>query len=86
MKTALIGVVGVAATSLLVGVSAVGCGSNKSSPASSSSSSASSASSSSQSATSSSAAAQAGDYSGLLIKATDITPPDGDTFTAGQPG
>ena len=87
MKAALIGVVGVAATSLLVSVSAVGCGSNKSSPASSSSSSsASSASSSSQSAPSSSAAAQAGDYSGLLIKATDITPPDGDTFTAGQPG
>ena len=85
MKTARVGVAGLAATSLLLSVSVVGCGSNKSSPASSSSSASATSSSSGTSAASSSAAAQGTDYSALLIKDTDITPPDNDTFTAGQP-
>jgi hypothetical protein len=90
MKTAVIGVAGLAATSLLVSLSAVGCSSNKSSTSSSTSSTA----SASPSSTSSTSAPQAADYSSLLIQATDIKPPDGDTFTMqppvqnpnGQPG
>ncbi len=80
MKIRLIALAGVAATSMLVGVSVVGCGANKSSTTSSSGSAASSATSS---ATSSSSAAPAADYTALLIKAGDITLP-GDIFT-GQP-
>jgi hypothetical protein len=90
MKIPMIAVVGLAATTMLVGVSVAGCGSNKSSTTSSSGSSTSSAS---KSATSSSSSAQTADYTGLLIKASDITLP-GDTFTDpppiqnpnGQPG
>jgi hypothetical protein len=89
MKIPMIAVAGLAATTMVVGVSVVGCGSNKSSTTSSSGSATSSASS----AASSSSSAPAADYTGLLIKASDITLP-GDTFTAqpptqnpnGQPG
>ena len=80
MKIPMIALAGLAATSMVVGVSVVGCGSNKSSTTSSSGSAASSGSSSAASSSSSAAAA---DYTALLIKASDITLP-GDTFT-GQP-
>jgi hypothetical protein len=74
---------GLAATTLVVGVAATGCGGNKSSSPSSSTSSATSTSTSSaapsSAPTSSSGAAQPSDYSNLLIKATDIVVP-GDTF------
>ena len=84
----LLAVTGLAASSVLLGVAITGCHSNKSSTASSSASSSSSAP-----ATTSSASAAPADYSGLLIKATDINVPN-DTFTAtpptqnpgGQPG
>ncbi len=90
MKIPVIALAGLAATSILVGVSVVGCASNKSSTTSSSASAGSSASSS---ATSSASSAATADYTALLIKASDITLP-GDTFTAqppiqnpnGQPG
>jgi hypothetical protein len=90
MKIPLIALAGVAATSMVVGVSVVGCASNKSSTTSSSGSAGSSASSSAPSGASSAATA---DYTALLIKASDITL-SGDTFTAqppiqnpnGQPG
>jgi hypothetical protein len=89
MKFPMIAVAGLAATTMVVGVSVVGCGSNKSSTTSSSGSATSSASS----AASSSSSAAAADYTALLIKDSDITLP-GDTFTAqpptqnpnGQPG
>ncbi len=74
------------ASALVVGVAVTGCGSNKSpSPSSSTSSSTSTSAASSSSAapTSSSGAAQPGDYSGLLIKPTDIVVP-GDSFTLAQ--
>src|ERR1700693_1026913 len=80
MKIPMIALAGVAATSMVVGVSVVGCAGNKSSTTSSSGSAASSGSSSAASSSSSAAAA---DYTALLIKASDITLP-GDTFT-GQP-
>jgi hypothetical protein len=80
MKIPVIALAGLAATSMVVGVSVVGCGGNKSSTTSSSGSATSAGSSS---ATSSSSSAPAADYTGLLIKASDITLP-GDTFT-GQP-
>jgi hypothetical protein len=91
MKIPMIALAGLAATTLVVGVSVVGCASNKSSTTSSSSGS--STSSASSSPTSSSSSAQTADYTGLLIKASDISLP-GDTFTAqppiqnpnGQPG
>jgi hypothetical protein len=90
MKIPLIAVASLAATTMVVGVSSVGCSSNKSSTTSSSGSATSSASTS---AASSASSAPAADYTGLLIKASDITLP-GDTFTAqppiqnpnGQPG
>jgi hypothetical protein len=90
MKIPMIAVVGLMATTMVVGVSVAGCGSNKSSTTSSSGSSPSSAS---KSATSSSSSAQTAHYTTLLIKASDITLP-GDTFTDpppiqtpnGQPG
>ena len=75
---------GLAAGTLVIGVA--GCGSDKSSSPSSSStpsSAGSSAAASSATPSSSSAAAQPGDYSGLLIKPTDIVVP-GDTFTLTQ--
>ena len=74
---------GLAAGTLVIGVA--GCGSDKS-PAPSStpaSSSASTSSAPSSAPSSSSAAAQPGDYSGLLIKPTDIVVPN-DTFTLTQ--
>jgi hypothetical protein len=90
MKIPVIALAGLAATSMVVGVSVVGCASNKSSTTSSSGSAPSSGSSSAASSSSSAATA---DYTALLIKLSDITLP-GDTFTAqppiqnpnGQPG
>jgi hypothetical protein len=90
MKIPMIALAGLTATTMVVGVSLVGCAGNKSSTTSSSGSATSPASSS---ATSSSSSAPAADYTALLIKASDITLP-GDTFTAqppiqnpnGQPG
>jgi len=90
MKIPMIALAGLAATSMVVGVSVVGCAGNKSSTTSSSGSA---TSAGSNSATSSSSSAAAADYTALLIKASDITLP-GDTFTAqppiqnpnGQPG
>src|ERR1700712_5717818 len=91
MKIPVIALAGLAATSVLLGVSVVGCASTKSSTTSSSGSTTSSGSSSSAAPSASSAATA--DYTALLIKASDITVP-GDTFTAqpaipnpnGQPG
>jgi hypothetical protein len=80
MKIPMIALAGLAATSMVVGVSVVGCAGNKSSTTSSSGSA---TASSSTSATSNSSSAAAADYTALLIKASDITLP-GDTFT-GQP-
>src|ERR1700731_10930 len=80
MKIPIIALAGLAATSMVVGVSLVGCAGNKSSTTSSSGSATSAGSSS---ATPSSSSAPAADYTALLIKASDITLP-GDTFT-GQP-
>jgi hypothetical protein len=74
---------------LVVGAAVTGCGSGKSSspsssaPAASSSTSTSAASPSSATPSSSSPAAQPGDYSGLLVKPTDIIVPN-DTFTLAQ--
>ena len=90
MKISMIAVGGVVATSLVVGVSVVGCGTNKSSTTSSPAPATSSAT---KGATSSPSSAPSADYTGLLIKDTDIVLP-GDTFTAqppiqnpnGQPG
>ena len=80
MKIPMITLAGLAATSMVAGVSVVGCAGNKSSTTSSSGSATSAGSSS---ATSSSSSAAAADYTALLIKASDVTLP-GDTFT-GQP-
>ena len=80
MKIPMIALAGLAATSMVLGVSVVGCAGNKSSTTSSSGSA---SSAGSNSATSSSSSAAAADYTALLIKASDITLP-GDTFT-GQP-
>ena len=87
MKIPMMALAGVAATSVVVGVSVVGCAGNKSSTTSSSGSATSAGSSSAAPSagtpTSSSSSAAAADYTALLIKAGDITLP-GDTFT-GQP-
>src|ERR1700730_710458 len=87
MKIPMMALAGVAATSVVVGVSVVGCAGNKSSTTSSSESATSAGSSSAAPSagtpTSSSSSAAAADYTALLIKASDITLP-GDTFT-GQP-
>jgi hypothetical protein len=80
MKIPMIALAGLAATSMVVGVSVAGCAGNKSSTTSSSGSATSAGSSSAASSSSSAAAA---DYTVLLIKASDIILP-GDTFT-GQP-
>jgi hypothetical protein len=90
MKIPMIALASLAATSMVVGVSVVGCASNKSSTTSSSGSATSAGSSTAASSSSSAAPA---DYTALLIRAGDITLP-GDTFTAqppiqnpnGQPG
>jgi hypothetical protein len=90
MKIPLIALAGLTATSMVVGVSVVGCASNKSSTTTSSGSA---TSSGSNSASSTASSAPTADYTGLLIKASDIALP-GDTFTAqppiqnpnGQPG
>lgn len=77
---------GVAAAALLVGATVAGCGDDKkSNPPSSAPSSkpATSASSSSAAPTSSAPPAQPGDYTGLLMPASDIAVP-GDTFTLTQ--
>jgi hypothetical protein len=79
MRIPMIALAGLAATSMVVGVSVVGCGGNKSSTPSSSGSAASAGSSAASSASS----APTADYTALLIKASDITLA-GDTFT-GQP-
>jgi hypothetical protein len=78
MKIPMMALAGLAATSMFVGVSIVGCAGNKSSTTSSSGSATSAGSTAS-----SSSSAAAADYTALLIKASDITLP-GDTFT-GQP-
>jgi hypothetical protein len=80
MKIPVIALACLAASSMVVGVSLVGCAGNKSSTTSSSGSA---TTAGSNSATSSSSSAAAADYTALLIKASDITLP-GDTFT-GQP-
>jgi hypothetical protein len=90
MKIPMIALAGLAATSMVVGMSVVGCAGNKSSTTSSSGSATSAGSSSAASSSSSAATA---DYTALLIKPSDITLP-GDTFTVqppiqnpnGQPG
>jgi hypothetical protein len=90
MKIPMIALAGLAATAMVVGVSVVGCGSNKSSTTSSSGSATASGGNSS---TSSASSAATGDYTALLVKPSDIILP-GDTFTAqppiqnpnGQPG
>jgi hypothetical protein len=90
MKIPMIALAGLAATSMVMGVSVVGCSGNKSSTTSASGPS---TPSGSNSATSSASSAATADYTALLIKASDITLP-GDTFTAqppiqnpnGQPG
>jgi hypothetical protein len=89
MKIPMLALAGLTATTMVVGVSLVGCAGNKSSTTSSSGS----ASSPSSSSATSSSSAPTADYTALLIKASDITLP-GDTFTAqppiqnpnGQPG
>jgi hypothetical protein len=81
MKIPILALAGLAASSMVVGVSVVGCGSNKSSTTSSSGSATSSAN---NSAASSASSAPTSDYTALLIKASDITLP-GDTFTAQPP-
>src|ERR1700738_1883470 len=87
MKIPMIVLAGLAATSMVVGVSVVGCGGNKSSTTSSSGSATSAGRSSaapgSHSAASGASSAAAPDYTALLIKASDIPLP-GDPFT-GQP-
>ena len=80
MKIPMIAFAGLAATSMVVGVSVVGCAGNKSSTTSSSGSATAAGISS---ATSSSSSAAAADYTAVLIKANEIALP-GDTFT-GQP-
>ena len=91
-RSALVGAVGLAATSLIVGTAATGCSNNNSSKPSSSSSSATTTTSSAAATTS--AAAAPSDYTTLLIQPSDIQVPD-DSFAAqgaptlnpgGQPG
>ncbi|PND57373.1 hypothetical protein CRM90_12540 [Mycobacterium sp. ENV421] len=85
MKIAPTKTVGLVGAALLVGVAAVGCGSDDKGSESSSSSAASSSSATSSAAasetTSAADAAPADDYSKLLLKASDIDP----SFTAGPP-
>lgn len=85
MKTAQAKTVGLIGVALLVGTTAVGCGGDdkeSSSSSSSSSTSAAATTSAAASETTSAAAtaAPAGDYSKLLLKASDIDP----SFTAGE--
>jgi hypothetical protein len=80
MRIPMSALAGLTATTMVIGVSVVGCATNKSSTTSSSRSAAASATASP---TSTSSGAAPADYTGLLIKATDINLP-GDTFT-GQP-
>ena len=90
MKISMIALGGVVVTGLVVGVSVGGCGTNKSSTTSSPGSATASATSGT---TSSPGSAPSADYTGLLIKDSDIVLP-GDAFTAqpptqnpnGQPG
>jgi hypothetical protein len=79
-RTKTVGLIGVA---LLVGTAAVGCGGDDKESSSSSSTTSSSATGTSGSETTSAAAtaAPAGDYSKLLLKASDIDP----SFTASPP-
>ncbi|BBY64575.1 hypothetical protein [Mycolicibacterium helvum] len=85
MKIAPTKTVGLVAAALLVGAAAVGCGSDDKGSSSSSSAASSSASSSSSAASETSSAAAtaapAGDYSNLLLKASDIDP----SFVASPP-
>ncbi len=78
--------VGLFAAALLVGTAAVGCGSDdkgsdSSSSATSSSAAASTSAAASETTSASATAAPAGDYSKLLLKASDIDP----SFTASPP-
>ncbi|WP_431233918.1 hypothetical protein ACQ856_04400 [Mycolicibacterium psychrotolerans] len=86
MKIAPAKVVGLAGAALLVSAAAVGCGSDDKGSESSSSSAASSSSATSSAAASettsaAATAAPAGDYSKLLLKASDIDP----SFVASEP-
>jgi hypothetical protein len=91
MKIAMITVAGLVTTTMVVGGSVFGCARNNSSTTSSSS--VTSTASASPGTTSSASGAPTADYTGLLIKASDVTLP-GDSFTAqaptknpnGQPG
>ena len=80
MRTSVMMVAAIVGAGALVGATVAGCNSNsKTSPASSGSA----ASSASSSPASTSAQAQPGDYTGLLIKATDLKAPE--VFTASPP-
>jgi hypothetical protein len=82
MRISVMAVAGMVGASALVGVTVAGCNSNSKSSTASSGSAASTTTSGSSSA-SSSAQAQPADYTGLLIKATDINAPE--IFTASPP-
>lgn len=82
MKIGQASTVGLIGVALLVGTAAVGCGSDdKASSSSSSSSSSAAATTSAAASETTSAAAAAGDYTKLLLKASDIDP----SFTASAP-
>jgi hypothetical protein len=83
MKTPVIAVAGVAAATVLMGISVTGC-SSKSDKTATTSSSLSATSTSVATSQSSSAQAAPTDYTNLLIAASDIVFP-GDTFTAAPP-
>jgi hypothetical protein len=84
MRISVMAVAGLVGASALVGVTVAGCNSgSKSSTAPSGSAASTTTSSTSSSSASSSAQAQPADYTGLLIKATDINAPE--IFTASPP-
>ena len=85
MRISVMAVAGVVGASALVGVTVAGCnsGSKSSTAPSGSAASTTTSSTSSSSSASSSAQAQPADYTGLLIKATDINAPE--IFTASPP-
>jgi hypothetical protein len=84
MKTQVIAVAGVAAATLVMGVTVTGCGSKSDKATTTSSSGSTSSTSAATSSPSSSAQAAPADYTNLLIQASDIALP-GDTFTAAPP-
>jgi hypothetical protein len=85
MKTPVIAVLGVAAATVVMGVTVAGCGSKSDKTTTTSSSSGSSSSTSAASTSqSTSAHAAPADYTNLLIQASDVSIPN-DTFTAAAP-